>query len=308
MTPRSFFLWIILAIVTAGLQWRGNAYAAEFGDNSDEAPHYVTGLMVRDYIAQGLSVPPMQFARNYYVHYPKVALGHWPPFYYVVQAAWTLLFTPQRPSLMLLMATLTGLLAALLCEALRGKVMPIFQYGAAILLITLPVIQRFSRIIMAEILVGVLVFLAVIAYQKYLESERWQSACLFGICFALAMLTKGTGVQLAALPLAIVFRGQWHLLRRFSFWLPFVIVAVVAGPWYAFVPGAQHEGVARFGGVGFDTPRLWGTLAAWFQMLGPALSVLRHHWHELVFQKWTLCGGVRQSDRRLPGTDHDRRL
>jgi hypothetical protein len=55
-------------------------------DNPDEPARIVTGLMVRDYLVHGLGQPPMAFAREYYVHYPKVALAHWPPLFYVVQA------------------------------------------------------------------------------------------------------------------------------------------------------------------------------------------------------------------------------
>ena len=53
----------------------------------------------------------MEFAENYYVHYPEVALGHWPPTFYVVQALWTLPFFASRGSVILLMSVLTAILA-----------------------------------------------------------------------------------------------------------------------------------------------------------------------------------------------------
>ena len=52
----------------------------------------MTGLMVRDYIAAGFPDSPFRFAENYYLHYPKVAIGHWPPVFYSIQAAWMLIF------------------------------------------------------------------------------------------------------------------------------------------------------------------------------------------------------------------------
>ena len=81
------------------LQWTEGAYQAEFGGHPDEAAHYVTGLMIHDYVAAGLPGNPMTFALEYYDHYPKVALGNWPPLFYVLQAGWTLLFTPDRASM-----------------------------------------------------------------------------------------------------------------------------------------------------------------------------------------------------------------
>jgi hypothetical protein len=80
------------------LQWRGNAYGAEFAAAADEPAHYVTGLMVHDYLARGFPSNPLEFARGFYSRYPKVAIGHWPPVFYIVQALWTSLFTESRAS------------------------------------------------------------------------------------------------------------------------------------------------------------------------------------------------------------------
>lgn len=73
--------------LTVLLQARGGAFRSEFSAHPDESAHYVTGLMVREYVAAGAPQPPVQFAQDYYVHYPKVAIGHWPPVFYVLQAA-----------------------------------------------------------------------------------------------------------------------------------------------------------------------------------------------------------------------------
>lgn len=259
------------------LQWRGNAYRSEFGGDADEAGHYVTGLLVRQYLAAGMPGRPLAYARNYYLHYPRVALGHWPPFFYVVQAAWTLPFTPSRTSVMLLMAAITALLALLLCEAVREEFSASAGLGAAAVFISLPVVEEFSHLLMAEMLLALLVLLAVLSYGRYLETERWQAAAWFGLWCSLAILTKGTGIELALVPpLAVFLTRRWRLLRRFSFWLPAILVMGTAGPWYLFVPGAQHESVARFGGIVFQQSKFVTTPAVWAGMLGvvPAMASL----------------------------------
>ena len=86
------------------LQWSAGAYRSEFGAHPDESAHYVTGLMVRQYVAGRAPQPPFAFARAYYEHYPKVAIGHWPPAFYLLQTGWTLLFSASRISVLLLMA------------------------------------------------------------------------------------------------------------------------------------------------------------------------------------------------------------
>ena len=71
-------IFISLFVVVVSYQGLGEAYQSEFGAHPDEAAHYVTGLMIRDYIADGIPQHPMRFAETYYDHYPKVALGNWP--------------------------------------------------------------------------------------------------------------------------------------------------------------------------------------------------------------------------------------
>jgi Dolichyl-phosphate-mannose-protein mannosyltransferase len=266
-----FFLYFVCVVL---LQWRGNAFRSEFSGTPDEPAQYVTGLMVHDYIAAGFPRSALPYARNYYLHYPKVALGHWPPFFYVVQAAWTLLFTTSRTSVMLLMAAVTALLATMLCEVLRKEFSLAMGMSAATLFISLPVVEEFSRLVMAEMLVALLVLLAVLSYGRYLDTGRWQPSACFGVWFTLALLTNGTAIQLAMLPpFAVLFGRRWHLLRSFSFWLPAMLVLGIAGPWYLWVPGAQHESVARFGGVRFNWGRLTGTPTAWAEMLGLILMI-----------------------------------
>src|SRR4051812_44677913 len=108
-------------------KWSG-AYDSEFGAHPDEAAHCVTGLFVRDafaeagkYVRGGFHGSPAavakEFADEFYQHYPKVALGVWPPAFYVLQAAWTFPFGASRFSLMLLMAALAAGVATIIFEA-----------------------------------------------------------------------------------------------------------------------------------------------------------------------------------------------
>ena len=101
-------LFLALMVLAIGAQWFGCAYAVDPSEHGDESAHIVTGLMVRDWIASGFPRPAMAFAENYYLKYPRMALGHGPPIFYVVQAA--LPFPPSRSGLLLMMAALTALL------------------------------------------------------------------------------------------------------------------------------------------------------------------------------------------------------
>jgi len=79
-------IFLIYIGTLAGLQWISGAFDSEFGGHPDEAAHYVTGLMHHDYIAGLDLTSPLRFAENYYIHYPRICIGHWPPFFYAVQS------------------------------------------------------------------------------------------------------------------------------------------------------------------------------------------------------------------------------
>ena len=224
-------------------QRAGGAYRSEFGGHPDEAAHYVTGLFVRDALVvaghsaagglRGSSVKAVkEFADNYYNHYPKIGLGVWPPFFYLVQSAWTLSFPPSRTSMLLLLCTLAAVVAVQLFRVLRE------EYGigpaalGAALWLSLPLVREGYGMIMAETLSAGLMFGAMLAFGDFLDHEKRRDALRFGLLAALAILTKGTGLALAlTAPLAVLFTRRVHLLKRPALWSAVLIVAVLAGPW-----------------------------------------------------------------------------
>src|ERR1700722_397874 len=94
VTPRrksawSTFLAAALICGTVGsLQVYRNGYRSSLANHPDEAGHFVSGLCVLDYLRAGWGTNPIRFVESYYAHYPKVAIGHWPPMFFVMQAAW----------------------------------------------------------------------------------------------------------------------------------------------------------------------------------------------------------------------------
>lgn len=222
---------LFLALVVL-LQWRSGAYQAEFGAHPDEAAHYVTGLMIRDYVAAGLPRDPMGFATRYYEHYPKVALGNWPPVFYVLQAGWTLLFSDSRAAVLLLMAVLTSLVALLVVLSLVTE----FGLGRAllggVLFVAFPLVQEHTAMVMTEVPVALFSFLAVIYLGRYFDQGRTRDSLLFGLSASAAIMTKGSGMVLVIVPvLTLLFTGRFDVVKKLNFWYPVPIVAVLCGPW-----------------------------------------------------------------------------
>lgn len=235
--------YALLLSATILIQWWTGAFASEFGNHPDEAGHFITGLMVHDYLWQSDWLHPLAFAEKFYVHYPKVALGHWPPFFYVLQALWTSVFPINRTSMILLMAVVTASLAVLVYREGRSIYGWWASMALAVLLLLLPPMQTSSGELMADILMALLCFQAARAFGRFLNSDRWQDSCAFGLWSTLAIMTKGTGFALALLPLpALLFSRRLDLLRCWKFWLPAAIVAVICAPWYVVTMGMVQNG------------------------------------------------------------------
>ncbi len=268
-------------------QHRWGAYQSEFGGHPDEAAHVVTGLFVRDAIVEGvryvtgggrgsLLSAGKEYAGDYYAHYPKIGLGVWPPFFYLVQSAWTLPLGASRTTLLLMMAALAAGLGLLVFRALREEFgTAVSALGAAIVL-SLPLVRSHYGMVMAETLSALLMFGAMLAFGNFLDRERRADALWFGVLAALAILTKGTGLALAlAAPLALLFTRKFHLLKRPALWSAVLIVVIVAGPW---TWATRHLGKGGWLQPELSWPFTFGALPYYagklHRVLGPILLML----------------------------------
>ncbi len=288
--PVLFFLGVILF-----LQWKSGAFGAEFGRHPDEAAHYVNGLLIRDYVASGLPGNPLTYAREYYLHYPKVSIGHWPPGFYLLEAAWMLLFGVGRLSLLMLLALLSTTTATILRTLLGRYTSKLLAFAGTTLFLSLYHVQSSYSHLFAEAPHVLLVLSAALVFAKLLAKPSGRNSVLFGLVACAAILTKGTGLLLAFLPpLAVLLSARLHLFRRLVFWYPAVIVAVICGPWYYFTAGQSASGWDHQGSlwvycvkaIPFNLEALrWST--GWFLLPAAALGLI------LVLQRL----------RRQPGAD-----
>jgi hypothetical protein len=234
----------------------GGAYQSEFGGHPDEAAHCVTALFVRDamvegwqYAAGGFQGSPVQiarsFAENFYLHYPKVALGVWPPAFHTVQALWTFPFGVSRTALLLLMAALAAATATLIFEFTCRRYGLWAASVAALLWLCGPLVVEHTCLLMAEMLSALTMFAATLYWGRYLENGRARDVLWFALLASTAILTKGTGVALVLMcALSLVLSRRWKTLARPSLWGAAFLVLILAGVWtWKF----RNEG-ARVGG------------------------------------------------------------
>lgn len=284
-----------LALVVLAQSHYAGAFSAELSStHSDEASHYVTALLVRDYLLSGFGQGPIAFAQDFYLHYPKVAMGQWPPAFYALAGTWMMLFGTSLAAALALTALLSGALAGLTLAAARAS---LDAHGAtilAVLFLGLPLVRMNTQMFMTDVPIALLTLAASLAYAQYLATRRCQWSLLFGVIAAIALLTKGSGGCLALLPpLALLLGGRFALLRLPSFWLPLPIVALGAIPWYAATLQMTQGSFLYEWGLSYVATAVPANAAILAGELGPllALSVLG------------VAASARAAWRRQPGAE-----
>lgn len=236
-------MFLVSALILLVFAYYGGAFDSDLGGDPDEAAHAVTALMVRDYLTDGLGQPPMAFAKSYYEAFPRVALGHYPPLYYLL-AALLMIPMPSTTVLLVLQAlTLAGV--ATLTYFIGRRFLPsLLAVAAGLGLLTLPVGLKLTLHVMSDILLAFLCLWAVLEWARYLRAPSTGRAVTWGCVAAAAILTKGSGMGLCLLPpLGTLLAGRWRLVLTKSWWCSAAPVVVFAGPWMLYSTSISKEGM-----------------------------------------------------------------
>jgi glycosyltransferase involved in cell wall biosynthesis len=223
-----------LSLVAAALFHLG-AFQAEFL-GFDESAHVVTSLMVHQYVHDGLwaGLAPLSFARDYYDHYPKVAIGHWPPGFYIVQSVWLALTGVSRASFLLLsslLAALLGLVAVWLCR--RENLPSPLSFAAGAVTALSPSVLANASEVMSDSLAAICLLVAAILCRFWLPGLTLSRGLAFAAASAAAALVKGNAFCFALLPpLALAVSSRIRSLLLLRAWLPLLAAAVFLMPWY----------------------------------------------------------------------------
>jgi len=226
--------WIVLLalfLAVLVLQGLSGSWTSELMD-PDEPAHFVSGLLVRDYIAGGLGSSPIEFARDYYSHYPKVAIGNWPPVFYGIQGVWMLVFPAHPLSVLLLLGLLTSALGWLVFRMLCPVIGTAHAAFGAGLLILLRPVPTYAGMVMIENALALMTTVALLLWVRHLERGGIRDLVAFGAMAGVAAMTKGNALFLVLLPpFAVGIGGRWDALRSRGIWLAALPVVLLAVPW-----------------------------------------------------------------------------
>lgn len=238
----AFAVYLLIILVN---QCFSGATQAAFDGYPDEPSHYVSGLLVHDYLSSGFHQSPFRYAVGYYTHLPYFAMGYWGPLFYVAEGVWMSVFGVGRAAALSLVALGAAACGAMIFACVRPRAGPLAAFGAGLLFLLIPVVEWSSTLVMTDLMVACLSFAAALAWAWYLDTEKAAAALAFSVLAAAAMLTKNTGGFLAiAAPLAVVISGRLRLVKSIVFWIAPLLIALIYAPWFLIT--------RRFLMVGFD--------------------------------------------------------
>lgn len=188
--------------------------------------------MLHDYAKTGLGSSPLLFAENYYIHYPKVAFGIWPPVFHSTAAVWMLLFTRTHTSLLIFIAFQGALGAATLACFARKLLPPVAAFVLGLVLILNPALQNATSLMMVDLFLTVMQLWTMLLMIAFFRTGSMKYAVWFGILTSLSMLTKGNAnaLLLAAVFMMLLTR-RFALLKRAPIYVAAIIIVLLGGPW-----------------------------------------------------------------------------
>ncbi|MCW3836807.1 glycosyltransferase family 39 protein [Sphingomonas canadensis] len=237
----------------------------------DEGAHYVNALFVGDWIRAGFP-NPLAFAQEYYAHFPRLSIGHWPPGWYLAEAPLFALFRPSPAGALAISAFAAGLPAFVIVWALARIGHPMMGLALGGLYLLLPLSMENARYLLLDQPVALAVALAAIAWMRVMESPTITRMLVFALFAAAAPLVKGNGALVALIPaIDIALNQRWPLLKRRALWVAAAVAILLVAPWYWISMKVSAGGFVYQPGLGYAWMALWANLRALWDNLGMAL-------------------------------------
>lgn len=273
--PRSLAAAALILLVAAALQMFSSSFTADFAGHPDESSHFVSSVMVSEFLDRPFQ-DPLDFAQRYYVRYPKIAIGHWPPGGYGIQGLWIRVAGSSREAMMILALLYATVCGVLIYDLLWREAGEVLAAGAAIAWITNVSVQKSYQAAMLDMPATMFCLLALCAFREYARKPSAKASLAFGAMAAVALLIKQSAIVLAPVPAVyIVLSRRWNLLGRRDFWMAAVPPLLLAGPWYIATTGFFYKDFVGWSGLGGRGAAASGySLSLWWTAVGIPVAVL----------------------------------
>lgn len=231
--------------------YHSGAYNAGFS-GADESSHFLNGFFINEYLGSHLTTNPLSYAVKYYIHYPKLSIGHWPPAYYGFLGLIFFLLPATACSAFivnLFVSALPVLFVAGILLCIGGKRLAFI--GAFVYSLCPLVLEGYSFFMLDQIL-SAFVAATVCTWVLYVRTQTWIRALSFAALFTVTVLIKGNGWLLIFVPpYYLVLTNSWSVLRAPALYVAFAFAVLVVVPWYWLTSNIAADGFNYHVGISY---------------------------------------------------------
>ncbi len=242
---------------------------------ADEPAHFLNAYVITRYMTDAFGSDPMAFVETFYVHYPKISLGHWPPAFY---AAFSPLFLvlPATPAtafaVNLLLCAIPPVLVAAMLSPTCGRTAAL---GGAALAALTPVALEGNAFFMLDAATSALCLAATMLWIAFADRPTWPRILGFAIFATTAILVKGNGWLIPLVPaFHIALTGRWRLLASAKPYVAAALALTLVGPWYWLTASISGDGFNYEAGFAYATQALVANVASLLLNLTPLAPIL----------------------------------
>jgi hypothetical protein len=277
---------------------RSHAFSVGFS-GSDEPSHFLNGYFVNLYFKSHFGENPLNFAKAYYLHYPKISIGHWPPAFYgfvgllffVLPASFTTVFSIN----LAFQIILTTVIAITVNHLSRMSIAVI----AALVYSLTPISVESVAMFMPDGAVATFAIASVASWLAYASNPSFKAALLFSAFAAVTVLIKGNGWLVAFVPVFhLLLTNQWRVLASPKLYAAAAIGGIVVVPWYFLTAKLSAAGFNYQAGIPYATHALLFNMSALARNVGTfglllafATALAEYRDRNINRQRWTIVAG-----------------
>jgi len=267
---------------------------------ADEPSHFLNGYFIADYLSHHLGGNPMAAATEFYVHYPKISIGHWPPAYYGLLGLLFMVLPPTMPVAFAINALVAALPAVGIGAALAMLAGRRAAIAGVVLYALTPLALEGQVMFMVDQPLAACLVAATAVWIGYAHAPGWGKAIGFALLAALAVLIKGNGWLVVFIPIFhILLSGNWRLLLSIRLYVAAAVSAALVVPWYVLTARIAADGFNYQAGFAYASQALVANLGTLAHELTPAGLLLALFGAAAEFRsraqsrlRWTIVSGI----------------
>jgi 4-amino-4-deoxy-L-arabinose transferase-like glycosyltransferase len=218
---------------------------------TDAPAHAMNGALLHDYLWTLPYSSPLRFAFDYYLHYPALTISVYPPLFPITEALVFSVLGVSHFAAQLTVSLFGLVLACSLYSMARTALAPAAAGGAALLVLSTPMVALWSRQVMLEIPSLALLVAATAFFLHFLEGGGNRRLYISVLMMAGAIYTKQT-VAFAIVPMAatLLLEKGWATLRQPSTWIAVALGTFLLLPFAAFTAVFASHNLEIAAGIG----------------------------------------------------------